>query len=126
MRYHFLITVFSLSHNNRNHDNTNLGDCMDYTRRPHGNLTPGKYNHELLALMYGTIPPAESQPEEGAGEPNIPSEFIKEKYKKGVKKIEENDNKCNKRGFCVEDLGGGYKLVGNKLLIGRGSAGQKD
>jgi len=118
---HELGHAFGLHHTDENHHNANLGDCMDYTMQPLGNLVPGEYNYELLALLYGTIPPEGIQPEENTQD--IPSESVKEKYKKGVKKMEETGNSsCNKRGICVEDLGGGYKLVGHKLLVNNWSS----
>ena len=44
-----------LGHSDANFDNHDLGNCMDYTRRPERNMQPDESNFETLLDLYGPI-----------------------------------------------------------------------
>jgi hypothetical protein len=46
---------FGLPHTDEKYWNLDRGDCLDYTIRPERNLSPGLYNYQLLAQLYGTV-----------------------------------------------------------------------
>mmetsp|Transcript_18106 Transcript_18106/g.27986 ORF Transcript_18106/g.27986 Transcript_18106/m.27986 type:complete len:929 (-) Transcript_18106:115-2901(-) len=46
---------FGLPHTDENFFNKDLGNCMDYTNKPHNNLTPDDSNFNLLAEWYGEV-----------------------------------------------------------------------
>jgi hypothetical protein len=46
---------FGLPHTDENFNNRNTGECMDYTRTPGANKSPGPENFVFLREMYGTV-----------------------------------------------------------------------
>mmetsp|Transcript_1302 Transcript_1302/g.1683 ORF Transcript_1302/g.1683 Transcript_1302/m.1683 type:complete len:351 (+) Transcript_1302:135-1187(+) len=46
---------FGLGHTDENFYNSDLGNCLDYTRTPKNNLHPDETNYEQLASMYGVV-----------------------------------------------------------------------
>ena len=46
---------FGLPHTDENFNNRNTGECMDYTRQPGANKSPGPENFIFLEAMYGTV-----------------------------------------------------------------------
>lgn len=44
-----------LGHTDELYNNTDLGNCMDYTNKPENNKTPDDSNFETLRKMYGTL-----------------------------------------------------------------------
>ena len=45
--------AFGLPHTDEDYYNQDSGSCLDYTVRPEDNTSPGKYNFNLLAQLYG-------------------------------------------------------------------------
>mmetsp|Transcript_24419 Transcript_24419/g.44169 ORF Transcript_24419/g.44169 Transcript_24419/m.44169 type:complete len:387 (-) Transcript_24419:39-1199(-) len=58
---HELGHAWGLPHSDEEYNNPNLGNCLDYTLHPEGNLYPGQYNFDLLAEHYGTVATAISR-----------------------------------------------------------------
>lgn len=44
--------AFGLDHQDEDHDNANLGSCMDYTSDPSTNQHPNQHDYEQMALIY--------------------------------------------------------------------------
>jgi len=101
---------FGLSHSDENYHNRNRGDCMDYTSRPKGNLLPGRYNHEILSRIYGTIP---SKRRRGLEE-SVPDDIVNKYFETE----QEMMLQCNDTE-CITDIGDGYQVKAHALLVGR-------
>jgi len=43
---------FGLPHTDENHNNRDLGNCLDYTNTPENNMRPGQVNFDRLAEVY--------------------------------------------------------------------------
>ena len=82
---HELGHAFGLPHTDENYYNRNRGDCLDYTTRFGSNLSPGKYNFELLAELYGSRNPSST---------STSSELLQS----GVQQSDENENGDRRRG----------------------------
>jgi hypothetical protein len=46
---------FGLPHTDEIFTNTDLGNCLDYTKKPQNNILPGQVNFDKLVGMYGTV-----------------------------------------------------------------------
>lgn len=103
---------FGLSHSDEDYHNRNRGDCMDYTNRVEGNLLPGRYNHEILSRIYGTVPSERARELEEAVPDNIMN-----KYFETVKEIQSSEG-CS-GSSCIKDIGEGYTVKGDLLLVNR-------
>jgi len=102
---------FGLSHSDEDYYNRNRGDCMDYTHQPEGNLSTGRSNHQTLKRVYGYNSSKKHSQNPTAG---IPQHII-DKYfdiEEQVQHSEEGDV-----GHWIEDLGEGYHIAINKLLV---------
>ncbi|KAI2499868.1 hypothetical protein MHU86_14606 [Fragilaria crotonensis] len=102
---------FGLQHTDENYSNANLGNCLDYAFNVAGNLSPGSFNYDLLAKVYGTVPPSRRL----RGGQEVPQAVI-DKYHEKADEISSSRRPDCARGRCVEDIGHGYQLVVHKLL----------
>ena len=110
-RCHEMGHGFGLAHTDENYGNANLGNCLDYTYNAQGNLSPGTFNYELLAKVYGTVPPSRRL----IG--GIVPQDVMDSYHAMTKKVENSRSLDCASGYCVKDLGNDYRLVAHKLLV---------
>jgi hypothetical protein len=100
----------------RDHHNANRGDCLDYTSSPEGNLLPGYVNYEVLAQLYGRVPPGGGDDRRGLLLAlNLPAQELVANYSMAAQRFEGSQHCDN--GVCIEDLGDGYQLEVHKLLV---------
>ena len=102
---------FGLPHTDENYSNANLGNCLDYAYNVQGNLSPGAFNFNLLAKVYGTVPPSRRL----RGMQDVPQAVI-DKYHEKAEEIAMSRRPECLREKCVEDIGSGYLLVVHKLM----------
>jgi hypothetical protein len=84
---------------------------LDYAFNVAGNLSPGSFNFNLLAKVYGTVPPRRRL-RKGLEMPQA----VIDKYHEKAEEISSSRRPDCARGKCVEDIGHGYRLVVHKLL----------
>ena len=112
-RCHEMGHGFGLAHTDENYGNANLGNCLDYTYNAQGNLSPGTFNYELLAKVYGTVPPSRRL----IG--GVVPQDVMESYHAITKTIENSLSLDCATGYCVKDLGNDYRLEVHKLLVAK-------
>lgn len=88
---------------------------MDYTNRPEGNLLPGKFNHEVLKRIYGTIPPRRRRDLEESKE-SVPDEIVDRFFEAELEMM--SPEGCTD-GECIKEIGEGYYVVAHMLLVDR-------
>jgi hypothetical protein len=77
-----------------------------------GNLSPGIFNYNLLAEVYGTIPPVRRNLA------NVPLEVI-QKYQTISDQMSDKENMSCNGIKCIEGLDENYRLIVHKLLLSK-------
>jgi len=116
---------FGLPHTDENPDNSDLGNCLDYTRRPQNNLHPGQANFLRLKTLYGVVGQNRRRTLRSSSSFPVWTEQLREDYQQAITELEQvrhsDDELSRSHWRCLMEhdrgahysrkLGNGYEVI---------------